>query len=101
MAIDTTAKYPTTTEIAEAANDHGYINGVVRVALETVIHNDERALKDLFSTRLVGDTLLTDIEYQLQPGATAAALTSLGEVLVFKVTGHVDYLLRERARNGQ
>lgn len=66
-------------------DENGYVTDVVRVDLDDVIVRDREGFLDLLSTRLTGDELLMDIEYNV--------VGHDGDTLFIRVSGNVSGIL--------
>lgn len=68
-------------QIKARADDDNYIEGVVALKLEELIYNDPAGFLDILSERLVGTSLLMDIQYDV--------VGHDGNILHIKVAGDV------------
>ena len=77
----------TVEEIKEGADEHNYIQGIVRVDLTDVVYDDQESFLDRLSNALIGDTTLTSISQEV--------VGVLDGYILLKVSGDASDVLQE------
>ena len=77
----------TVEEIKERADEHNYIQGIVRVDLTDVVYDDQESFLDRLSNALIGDTTLTSISQEV--------VGVRDGYILFKVSGDASAVLQE------
>lgn len=74
-------------EIQERWDEDGYVEGIVKVETNALCHNTFEDILDLLSERMVGSSLLMDIEFKV------VGCTGVG-ILLVKVSGDASEVVR-------